>query len=137
MRHELTAETLTRLILWGLDQAMAGRPRPLRLRAAPVPGFPPGRAASQDGGLTPRNLPLSVAKVCLENVRCYVLGDAGALGKPVDDLLYRVRTNDPALIQREVRNRSGIGPYPDRGRGRSGTVSLDCTFWRGYAKNPR
>jgi hypothetical protein len=36
MRHELTAETLARLILWGLDQAMAGRPRPLRLRAAPV-----------------------------------------------------------------------------------------------------
>jgi hypothetical protein len=30
--HEMTAETLARLILWGLDQAMAGRPRPLRLR---------------------------------------------------------------------------------------------------------
>jgi hypothetical protein len=40
MRHELTAETLTRLILWGLDQAMAGRPRPLRLRSAPAPNAP-------------------------------------------------------------------------------------------------
>ena len=40
MRHELTAETLTRLILWGLDQAMAGRPRPLRLRSAPTPDTP-------------------------------------------------------------------------------------------------
>jgi hypothetical protein len=77
-----------------------------------------------------------VAKVCLKNVRCYVLGDAGALGDPFDDLLYRVRTNDPALIQREVRNRSGIGPNPDRSRGRVGGVSLDCTFLRGYAKNP-
>ena len=38
MRHELTAETLARLILWGLDQAMAGRPRPLRLRSSPAPG---------------------------------------------------------------------------------------------------
>ena len=37
MRHELTAETLARLILWGLDQAMAGRPRPLRLRSVPAP----------------------------------------------------------------------------------------------------
>jgi len=37
MRHELTAETLARLILWGLDQAMAGWPRPLRLRSAPTP----------------------------------------------------------------------------------------------------
>jgi len=36
MRHELTAETLARLILWGLDQAMAGQPRPLRLRSALV-----------------------------------------------------------------------------------------------------
>ena len=40
MRHELTAETLTRLILRGLDQAMAGRPRPLRLRSAPAPTAP-------------------------------------------------------------------------------------------------
>jgi hypothetical protein len=40
MRHELTADTLTRLILWGLDQAMAGRARPLRLRAAPAPDGP-------------------------------------------------------------------------------------------------
>ena len=40
MRHELTAETLARLILWGLDQAMAGRPRPLHLRAAPAPTAP-------------------------------------------------------------------------------------------------
>jgi hypothetical protein len=64
------------------------------------------------------------------------LGDAGALGDPFDDLLYRVRTNEPALIQREVRNRSGIGPNPDRGRGRVGGVILDCTFLRGYAKNP-
>jgi hypothetical protein len=35
------------------------------------------------------------------------------------------------------RNRSGIGPNPDRGRGRFGGVSLDCTFLRGYAKNPK
>jgi hypothetical protein len=40
MRRELTAETLARLILWGLDQAMAGQPRPLRLRAAPAPDGP-------------------------------------------------------------------------------------------------
>ena len=40
MRGELAADTLARLILWGLDQAMAGRPRPLRLRAAPVPDAP-------------------------------------------------------------------------------------------------
>jgi hypothetical protein len=40
MRHETTAETLTRLILWGLDQAMAGRPRPLRLRCASASGTP-------------------------------------------------------------------------------------------------
>ena len=41
MRRELTAETLARLILWGLDQAMAGRARPLRLRSAPAPdGLP-------------------------------------------------------------------------------------------------
>jgi hypothetical protein len=40
MRHELTAETLTRLILWGLDQAMAGRPQPLHWRCAPAPGAP-------------------------------------------------------------------------------------------------
>jgi hypothetical protein len=40
MRGEMTAETLARLILWGLDQAMAGRPRPLRLRAAPAPNAP-------------------------------------------------------------------------------------------------
>jgi hypothetical protein len=40
MRHELKAETLTRLILWGLDQAMAGRARPLRLRSAPAPTAP-------------------------------------------------------------------------------------------------
>ena len=40
IRHELTADTLARLILWGLDQAMAGRPRPLRLRSAPAPDAP-------------------------------------------------------------------------------------------------
>jgi hypothetical protein len=40
MRQELTAETLARLILWGLDQAMAGRARPLRLRSAPAPDAP-------------------------------------------------------------------------------------------------
>jgi hypothetical protein len=40
MRHETTAETLARLILWGLDQAMAGRPRPLRLRCASARGAP-------------------------------------------------------------------------------------------------
>jgi hypothetical protein len=40
MRHELTAETLARLILWGLDQAMAGRARPLHLKCAPEPNAP-------------------------------------------------------------------------------------------------
>jgi hypothetical protein len=40
MRHELTAETLARLILWGLDQAMAGQARLLRLRSAPAPDGP-------------------------------------------------------------------------------------------------
>jgi hypothetical protein len=40
MRHELTAETLARLILWGLDQALAGRRRPLHWRCAPAPGAP-------------------------------------------------------------------------------------------------
>ena len=36
----MTAETLARLILWGLDQAMAGRPRPLHWRCAPASGAP-------------------------------------------------------------------------------------------------
>jgi hypothetical protein len=40
MRGEVTADTLARLILWGLDQAMAGRARPLRLRSAPTPTAP-------------------------------------------------------------------------------------------------
>jgi hypothetical protein len=40
MRGEITAETLARLILWGLDEAMAGRARPLRLRCASAPGAP-------------------------------------------------------------------------------------------------
>ena len=40
MRRELTAETLARLILWGLDRAMAGQPRPLRLRCVPEPNAP-------------------------------------------------------------------------------------------------
>ena len=40
MRGEITAATLARLILWGLDQAMAGRPRPLRLRSTPAPTAP-------------------------------------------------------------------------------------------------
>jgi hypothetical protein len=40
MRGEITAETLARLILRGLDQAMAGRARPLRLRCASAPGAP-------------------------------------------------------------------------------------------------
>src|SRR2546430_17286967 len=40
MRGETTAATLARRILWGLDQAMAGRPRPLRLRCAPAPNAP-------------------------------------------------------------------------------------------------
>jgi hypothetical protein len=35
---ERTAETLARLILWGPDQAMAGRPRPLRLTGLAVMG---------------------------------------------------------------------------------------------------
>jgi hypothetical protein len=50
-----------------------------------------------------------VANGGLEHAWRHVLGDAGALGDPFDDLLYRVRTNEPALIQREVRNRSEIG----------------------------
>jgi hypothetical protein len=40
MRHELTADTLAKLILWGLDQARAGRPRPLHWRWAPTPDAP-------------------------------------------------------------------------------------------------
>jgi hypothetical protein len=40
MRHEPTADTLARLILWGLDQAMAGQPGPLRLRSASAPAAP-------------------------------------------------------------------------------------------------
>jgi hypothetical protein len=40
MRRETTAQTLARLIRWGLDQAMAGRPRPLCLRATPSPTAP-------------------------------------------------------------------------------------------------
>ena len=40
MRGELTVETLTRLILWGLDRAMAGQPQPLRLRCTPEPNAP-------------------------------------------------------------------------------------------------
>jgi hypothetical protein len=40
MRGETTAETLARLILWGLDQAMAGRPRPLHWRCGPAFGAP-------------------------------------------------------------------------------------------------
>ena len=42
----------------------------------------------------------------------------------------------PALIRSEGQNRSGIGANPDRSRGRLGGVILDCTFLRGYAKNP-
>ena len=40
MRQQMTAETLARRILWGLDEAMAGRPRPLRLRCTSAPGAP-------------------------------------------------------------------------------------------------
>ena len=40
VRGKITAETLARLILWGLDQAMTGRPRPLRLRSTPAPTAP-------------------------------------------------------------------------------------------------
>jgi hypothetical protein len=39
MRGEMTAG-LARRILWGLDEAMAGRARPLRLRCASAPGAP-------------------------------------------------------------------------------------------------
>ena len=46
MRHEPTADTLARRILWGLHQAMAGRPRPLRLRSALAPDAP--RVAALD-----------------------------------------------------------------------------------------
>ena len=44
-----------------------------------------------------------------KHVRRHVLGNAGALGDPLDDLLYLVQTNEPALIQGEVRNRLGQG----------------------------
>jgi hypothetical protein len=40
MRGEMTVETLARLILWGLDRAMAGRPQPLHWRCASTPGAP-------------------------------------------------------------------------------------------------
>jgi hypothetical protein len=40
MGGETTAAALADRILWGLDQAMAGRPRPLRLRCAPAPDAP-------------------------------------------------------------------------------------------------
>jgi hypothetical protein len=40
MRGEMTATGLARRILWGLDQAMAGRPQPLHWRCAPAPGAP-------------------------------------------------------------------------------------------------
>jgi hypothetical protein len=40
MRHELTADTLARLILWGRDEAMTGSPHPLRLRCASTPNEP-------------------------------------------------------------------------------------------------
>ncbi|HEY0794035.1 MAG TPA: hypothetical protein VGD78_23440 [Chthoniobacterales bacterium] len=33
-----TAESLERRILWGLDEAMAGRAVPFRVRSAPSPG---------------------------------------------------------------------------------------------------
>jgi hypothetical protein len=48
-----------------------------------------------------------VANVWLEHVRRHLLGDAGAPGDAFDDLLYLARTNEPALIQGEVRNHSG------------------------------
>ena len=50
-----------------------------------------------------------VANGGLEHAWRHVLGDAGALGAPFDDLLYRAQTNEPALIQAEVRNYSGSG----------------------------
>ena len=42
MRGETTAAAaaLAKRILWGLDQAMAGRPQPLRLRCALAPNAP-------------------------------------------------------------------------------------------------
>lgn len=40
MHGKMTAETLARRILWGLDEAMDGRPRPLRLRYALAPSAP-------------------------------------------------------------------------------------------------
>jgi hypothetical protein len=66
-----------------------------------------------------------VTNVCLEHAWHHVLGDAGALGDPFDDLLYRAQTNEPALIQGEVRNHSGNGRNPDGNRGRFGSVILN------------
>jgi hypothetical protein len=40
MRGDTTATALATRILWGLDEAMAGRPRPLRFRCAPAPDAP-------------------------------------------------------------------------------------------------
>jgi hypothetical protein len=51
------------------------------------------------------------ARLSIENIQMFkphghawrhVLGDAGALGAPFDDLLYRAQPNEPALIQGEV-----------------------------------
>jgi len=40
MRGETTAAALARRILWGVDEAMAGRPRPFALTMRPVPNAP-------------------------------------------------------------------------------------------------
>src|SRR5690349_9327994 len=42
MEDATTAAALAKRILWGLDEAMAGRPRPLRLRCAPATDAPVG-----------------------------------------------------------------------------------------------
>jgi hypothetical protein len=56
-----------------------------------------------------------VAKVCLGNVRRHVLGDAGALGDPFDNLLCPARTDEPVLMEGEVGFQQRLGPSEGNG----------------------